>query len=440
MEGLSLYDFDWTGGGAAPTVPPAEAPPAPEVPAPPPEAAAPTPPEPAPRRGRQPFVDPNDPDLPEAYRSYPGHKNVYKRTPATAGSIYDYDWGGADVAPAPKKDDHWAITRGAIGGYQGGKTAMEGVVDMASIYAMPKEQQAAAMLELGKAPLPPDEVRMQVQGVEDIHGFGDAMTWVGESAGQMAGSWAAAALYGGGAGAAAGGAGGAVAGSIIPGLGTMAGATTGAVGGFGYGTIGGFMGMGVGGMFQDLLHDEGVQKRLADGSVTPDEIHKWSMLGGTAIGALDAWPATKFGGKVMGKKAAQELVKKGIIKAMLHQAGEEGITEAIAGCDLGDRPGRCRRRHQPARTLAVGAQPGSGRRCRRRWTRGCRAVRREPPHRCRQRCQGSGSWPAFARRGRHQGNTAGWRRRSAHRPELRQGADRSYRTRCRRRGCRRRAI
>ena len=199
----SIYDFDWSGGGAATAVPPA-GPPATEEPAPPPEAAEPPPPEPAPRRGRQRAEPPPD-LLPEAYRNFPGRKNTFKQPRQPVASIYDFDWGGGEPQPSTynPKDD-WAITRGAKAGYGGGASAMGGVVDLARISALPLEQQAAAMLEIGKAPQAPDEVKLQVPGVEDVHGFGDALTWLGESAGQMAGSWAAAAVYGGLPGAAVG--------------------------------------------------------------------------------------------------------------------------------------------------------------------------------------------------------------------------------------------
>jgi hypothetical protein len=89
--------------------------------------------------------------------------------------------------------------------------------------------------------------------------------------------------------------------------------------------------MGIGGLFQDLLHDKGVQDALAGGKLTPKQIYQWSMLGGAAIGALDMFPAAKFTGKLFGKKAATDLIKKSILHGIMHGMIDEGWTEGTQG-------------------------------------------------------------------------------------------------------------
>ena len=104
--------------------------------------------------------------------------------------------------------------------------------------------------------------------------------------------------------------------------------------GFSSGSLAAYAGMGVGGLYDDLMHDEGVQKALKDGTIDTNTLITLTTLGGLTIGALDAFPATKAAGRLGGKEAAGLLkttLKQAILRGALRGAKEEGVTEAIQG-------------------------------------------------------------------------------------------------------------
>lgn len=327
-----IDDYDWSTLLPEPASAPS---PAPEEPAPPPIA-------PAPRR-RSPDYQEDRPGvdlLPQAYRT--GAKNIYKRQAPTdfeGGGIDDYDWGAGAPAvsgePAYDPNDDYALTRGMKVAADQGTRSLSAIGDLARLQGLRPEEQVAEMLRLGQQANDPAAPRLEVEGVTDIHGFGDLLTWLGESAGQMAGSMYAAALWGGGTGAAAGAGIGATSGALGGPLGAGAGALAGAATGAFYGTGSAFLGMGVGSTFMDLLHDKGVQEGLENGTVTPQEIYAWSVGAGGTIGALDALPAAnvlaKASGQQIKKDAVKQLVRKAALQGALKTGLEEGATEALQG-------------------------------------------------------------------------------------------------------------
>jgi hypothetical protein len=172
---VSIDDFDWSnfspspspdvGGGQLDATSPEGAAP--------PEQAAPSP-------------YPYDPSkLPRGAREYKGDKYKNRRPGNATLSFDDMDWAGdtSGYVPPPQPSKHWPGITGIVAGYQGASSAMQGVVDMAKIDAMPEDQQLAALLEYGKRPFDPNDTQMPVPGVENIHGVGDALTWAADSAG-----------------------------------------------------------------------------------------------------------------------------------------------------------------------------------------------------------------------------------------------------------------
>ena len=338
---ISFDEFDWSGGAASPAPPPSS-PPYEEEPAPP-SAPSLTPHEPAPRRSGG--IDIDESLLPPAAREY-GAKNIYKRRPVrttAAASFDDFDWAalGPEIEDTStyRPQDDWALTRGFKHARETGKETFNNIFEMDRISSLPSEQQTAAMLEFANRKPDPAATKLQVPEFTDISGAGEALTWLGESAASMVGSMVAAAEVGGLPGAGAGAVVGGGVGATALGAGALPGAVAGGVAGFGYGTMGAFAGMGIGGMFQDLLRDPGVQAGLQDSSITPNEIMTWSIGAGTAIGALDVLPVTKLAGMFGLTKAGKELtkdqikttIKKAALNGALKQGAYEGITEAGQG-------------------------------------------------------------------------------------------------------------
>lgn len=237
----------------------------------------------------------------------------------------------------PKSD--WDITRGIKTAFTGAGGAMATGVDMPRLATLSEPELVQELLGIGNTKADPAAAHLTIEGVEDIHGAGDAFTFFKESAGSILGSWGAAALYGGVPGAAVGGGVGAVGGAAAGGVGALPGAVVGGGTGFTYGTLGSFLVMGPGGMLQDLTSDPGVQARLKDGTLTGKEVLALAAGPGALIGAIDAIPAGKFiaqlGGKKLTKDAVKELVRKSVksvaLKGTAKGAAEEGSTEAIQG-------------------------------------------------------------------------------------------------------------
>jgi hypothetical protein len=362
FQPILIDDFDWSDTS---TAPPEEAPPAPVRE------------EPLPRRRPSRLEEMDQDLLPPAYREY-AEKNIYKRSrprrefqPIDIDAMYGMPGVSGEPGAYNPKDD-LALTRGWKTGFGGGGESIGAAGTMASIAALPPDQQLAELLKVADETPDQTQARTTTQ-FTDIDGLGSALTWLGESVGQMAGSWAAAAVYGGGAGAAAGAGLGAAAGAPVGGAGALPGAVAGGLTGFTWGTLGAFGGMGVGGMFQDLLHDEGVKKGLREGTITPNEIYAWSTLGGAAIGALDAVPAFRLGKKAIGGVSTQAIkttilnaAKRGAIKQGLEEGGTEAIQGAISefgqavtggNLDLAERALSVL--NQGAAGIAGGAAPGA---------------------------------------------------------------------------------
>ena len=341
VERVSIDDFDWSSSGSvdAGSTPPQ---PAADEPAPPPSVEQ--RPLPEPQRGggdNPPSYGLDESLLPKAYVEA-GRKNIYKRRPQgprTRVSIDDFDWSGSGDAgrtggPAYNPDDDWAITRGFKAGEQGGGHAVKSALEMARISALTPEEQVTAMLDWGNQPRDPGEAKLQVEGFSDIGGVGDFFTWLGEFSGQMAGSALAAAEYGGLPGGAVGAGIGGLTGATAGGVGAIPGAVVGGTAGFASGSLAAYGAMGVGGLFDDLMRDDGVKKGLADGTIDTNSLIMLSTTAGLAIGALDAWPAGKAVGRIAGKEGKElvkQTIKKAILKGALRGAKEEGTTEAIQG-------------------------------------------------------------------------------------------------------------
>lgn len=344
VERVSIDDFDWSGSSSADagTTPPLPA----DEPAPlRPPAPVDTP---EPQRGGG-VYGLDESKLPRAYIEY-GRKNIYKRQQrprSTPMSIDDVDWSGTGAGeprtggPAYNPADDYALTRGLKVGEQGGRQSMMSAIELGRIATLSPDEQRKAMIAHSNRARDPSEVQLQVPGIEDIPGegildtAGNALTFLGESGGQMLGSMIAAGEVGGLPGAVVGGGLGAAAGATALGAGALPGAGVGAVAGFTSGSLAAYGGMGVGGLFDDLMGDEGVKKGLADGSIDTDSLIKLTVGAGLAIGALDALPAGKavsrVGGKEVAKDAVKLLLRKAIIKGALRGAKEEGTTEAVQG-------------------------------------------------------------------------------------------------------------
>lgn len=248
----------------------------------------------------------------------------FKQTPV------DYD----PFAPVYNPADDTAVTRGFKVGREGGTKAFKAVADMHRISSLPPDQQVAELLKPTEQD--PAAAQMQVPGVEKIGGVNDFLTYVGENVGQMAGSMFSAAETGGLAGAGVGALAGGAAGATAMGVGAIPGAVAGSVAGGTYGTAGAFVAQGIGGMYQDLLSDEGVRKGLQDGTVTPEQIFNWSVGAGSLIGMIDIIPEARLAEKFglighLGKDQVKKTVLKALTKGALHQAGTEGGTEALQG-------------------------------------------------------------------------------------------------------------
>ena len=338
----SIDDWDWSStapaeGDVTSAVPP------PREPEPPPPS------EPAPRR-REPdysqFVEENRPGfdrLPAVYRE--GAKNIYKRkapeTQFNPGSLDDYDWGESAPAvsgePAYDPSDDWAITRGFKVASDQGTQAITAIADMQRIQTLQTpEEQVAEMLKIGRETADPSDPKLAIHGFTDVDSFGEGMSYIGESMGQMLGSMWAAATTGGAAGAAGGAAIGGVAGATAGGIGAVPGALAGGVAGFTKGTLAAFVGMGVGGTYRELLQDKGVQEGLENGTIAPGDIYKWALGAGAVVGALDTLPVANrwmevTGGKKMAIDAVKQTVKKAALKGAARGFLEEGSTEAMQG-------------------------------------------------------------------------------------------------------------
>ena len=93
-----------------------------------------------------------------------------------------------------------------------------------------------------------------------------------------------------------------------------------------------FLAMGVGGTYNDLLRDKGVQEGLANGTVSPTKLLAMAGAFGSVIGALDAYPVSRLGGRVFGELSA-DAVKTTLTRALLKGAAtsavEEGGTEGL---------------------------------------------------------------------------------------------------------------
>jgi hypothetical protein len=275
------------------TVPPAEAPAA-EVPA-----------------IEIPAIEPEE--IPEVTFAKP------KEKPAPPAEAWK-EIGEVDFDPFAGEKERPGFTGSVAAGYSGGMDAMGGFIDMAQVARLPPEQQAAAMIAAGKAK--PAEEPAEMMDISEIEGFGDAWEFFKEASGQTLGSLAAAGTVGVPVGGTIGAAAGAPAGGV--------GAIPGAIAGAGYATSAAFVSMGVGGTYQDLIRDEGVQRSLADGSLTPNQVFATAGLAGAAVGALDAIPAGKVFKQVTGgltKEVAKKTLKS-IVIGGLKTGGEEGATEA----------------------------------------------------------------------------------------------------------------
>ncbi|MET0720002.1 MAG: hypothetical protein ABWY64_04070, partial [Tardiphaga sp.] len=337
----SLDDWDWSStapaeGDVTSAVPPREPEPLP-------------PPEPAPRRrgsDYSEFVEENRPGTDRLTGAYAeGAKNIYKRRAPepewNPGSIDDYDWGESSPAvsgkPAYDPKDDWALTRGFKVAADQGTQSITAVGDMTRILGLKTtEEQVAEMLKIGRTTDDPSAPKLAIQGFTDIDSFGEGMSYIGESFGQMVGSLWAAATTGGATGAATGAAVGAGAGALGFGAGAIPGAFAGGAYGFTRGTLTSFLGMGVGGTFRELLQDKGVQEGLENGSVKVDDVYRWAIAGGGVIGLLDAVPIANrwtelTGGKELATEVFKSSIKKAALKGLAKGALEEGGTEAVQG-------------------------------------------------------------------------------------------------------------
>ena len=266
------------------------------------------------------YVIPVAPELPTVEFAEEPKKKAKIRQLAVAPVEYEEE---------PKSAERPGFTGAVSSAFTGSKEAIANVAEMARIATLPEDQQVTAMQEFAKRVKPSEEP--DFTEFTDIASIEDAWNFLKESAGQLAGSWGAASVYGGGTGAAAGAGIGGAGGALAGGVGAVPGAIAGAGTGFSIGTLSAFGAMGVGGAFGDLLQDEGVQAGLADGTITPKQVLGLSTAAGSLIGALDAVPAGKAFNRVFGK-AGKEATKK-TLRSILVQAakgaGAEGSTEGL---------------------------------------------------------------------------------------------------------------
>lgn len=215
-----------------------------------------------------------------------------------------------DVPPPPEKDQPWAVTRGFVSGLleqnpQMVSEALEGVSHLApDTFRESLQNSSKEFANLAK--LNPADYKMQSQGLWNIGGFRDALTWAGETLGQGVASSVPSIITGAGGGIVGGRLGGkpgAVAGGI-------AGATVPSA----------------------AMNYGEVYKALKDEKVDPKEAAQWAAVATGPITALDMASLGSIVGKIGLGKVKSEInhaVAKRIAKGIAEGAGTEGITEAI---------------------------------------------------------------------------------------------------------------
>jgi hypothetical protein len=272
----------------------------------------------------------------------PAARDVFSTAPTgyqpdfgTAVTGYQPDFGTPDSG-TPPDDGSWAVTRGLRTGFG---SAIQNTGHTATVFRLlaggdadsTAGKTAAALDALGGSV---SGAPLRVPSYSDIDGISSALTWFGESLGQALGSTAPS-LAGGLLGGAIGGSVGAAEGSVVPGAGTAVGGLTGA-------GVGSFVGAalpsissGIGGLYGDLKGDAGVQKALADGTVTDLTLARIALPVGTVIGLIDAIPAAGFAKAFgvsptkLGREALANLVKTTLLKRIATGAAAEGGTEAV---------------------------------------------------------------------------------------------------------------